>query len=244
MTLAEFKQSVRDRYPEAFAMHREVLELLEPAIETPRRQAALFDLAVDMLFVQAYKAHVSVLLLVLHGHMEDAATVARRLLELAAAMGYFGLAPTPEAKTARVKRYLADMWTDLPPEGQNLLPNAAREFWHKIANGTPRGALPKIQSIFSELGRQDTYNDDYSLLSRIAHGASSDQIIAFAADTVPVRPLWHLGTLLALASRYFVAAALVWNDSFSLIDQGKLDALSEKVSAWKRNPAPPPSEAA
>ena len=243
MTIAEFKQSVRDRYPEAFAIHREVVTLLEPAVEQPRRHAELLDLALDMLFVQAYKAHVSVLLLVLHGHMEDAATIARRLLELAAVMGYFGLAPTPEGKTARVKRYLADMWVDLPPEAQNLLPNTAREFWHKIANGAPRGALPKMQSIFSELGRQDTYDHDYRLLSRIAHGASSDQVIAFAADTVPVRPLWHLDTLLVLASRYFVAAALVWNDSASLIDKGALDALALKVSAWKRTPIPP-SEAA
>jgi len=243
MTLAEFKQSVRDRYPEALALHHETVTLLEPAIGQPRRHADLLDPALDMLFLQAYKAHVSVLLLVLHGHMEDAATIARRLLELAAMMGYFGLAPTAEDKTSRVKRYLADMWLDLPPEAQNLLPGAAKNFWHDIAEGAPRGALPKMQSVFSELGRQDTYDDDYRLLSRIAHGASSDQIIAFAADTVPVRPLWHLDTVLVVASRYFVATALVWNDTSHVIDQQALDALALKLNAWKHNPRPP-SEAA
>ncbi len=132
MSLAEFKQAVRDKYPEAFALHREGLDLLEPAIQQPRQHAGLLELAVDMLFVQAYKAHVSVLLLVLHGHMEDAATIARRLLELAAAAGHFALAPTSETKTARVKRYLADMWVDLPPEAQDLLPDAAKKFWRNI----------------------------------------------------------------------------------------------------------------
>jgi len=241
MALADFRRSVRQRYPTAFALHREVLELLEPSVEKPRRHDGLLELAVDMLFIQCYKAHISVMILSEHGHMEDAATMSRRLLELAAEVGYLGLPPNAETRLQRAKRYLADLWLDLPPEVQQGMPTGAKQFWSNLAEGVPRGAFPSFQRMFSEFGRQDTYDEDYRLLSRIAHGASSDQIIAFAANTIPVRPLWHLDAVMVVASRYFVAAAHVWNDNWRLLDQPRLDDLTKRLADWRPDP---PSEAA
>jgi hypothetical protein len=79
----EFRTAIRTKYPEAFLLHHNVAAALEPAIEKPHRLADEVTRATDMLMVQAYKAHASVYLLAVRAQVEDAATITRRLLEIA-----------------------------------------------------------------------------------------------------------------------------------------------------------------
>jgi len=206
--------------------------LIEPAVVTRRRHEDDTALVLDMLFVQAYKAHVSVRYLVELGHMEDAATITRRLLELATTSGYIGTADPPSNALGRARRFLADLWLDLPTEARSVLPLNAQNYWNDLVGKTPRGALPSFQKMFSVLGHQGTYGDDYSILARVAHGASSDQLVAFARNTVPVRPLDHLGPVLAFASRYALATADVWNGTFHVIDAAALQNVAIALAAW------------
>jgi len=185
-----------------------------------------------MLFVQAYKAHLSTLVAAELGHTEDAATLCRRLLELGIVAGYIGLAQTEQLKRERARRYLADLWNDLPEQGRARLPENSRLQWEQTLAGVPRGAFPSFQKMFSEVGQLGTYREDYSLLSRIAHGASSDQLIAYGQNPVPVRAPWHIGPLLVFASRYYLGTAVVWNEHFRTFDQARLDQLVLKAAEW------------
>jgi len=242
MTLAEFRARLRSRFKTAYELHRDVAHFLEPAVATPRKLVDEIHLALDMLLVQAYKAHLSVLRVADLGHMEDAATLARRLLELAVTAGYLGVAGTPTERQRRAVRYLADLWTDLPPEGRAVLPAPIQARWQAYTVGVERGALPSVQKMFSELRHQPTYDADYRLLTRIAHGASSDQIIAYTCSPVQVRATWHIGTLLVYASRYYLATSMAWNEHFHSLDESRLSALVERIEAWAA--AHPPESAA
>jgi hypothetical protein len=206
VALADFKARLRAQFREAFTLHREVALLLEPGVEASRALTTPVHLAVDMLFVQSYKAHLSTLVVAELGHTEDGATLCRRLLELGVAAGYIGLTEPEQQRVDRANRYLADLWNDLPLEGRAHVPERDRRQWERTLAGAPPGAFPSIQKMFSALGQQATYSQDYSLLSRIAHGASSDQLIAYAQSPVPVRAPWHIGILLVFASRYYLAS--------------------------------------
>jgi hypothetical protein len=230
--LAEFKAQLRAQFPDAFRLHREVALLLEPGVQTPRVPTPPLLLALDMLFVQSYKAHLSTYAAAELGHTEDSATLCRRLLELGVLAGYIGLAEPEKNREERARRYLADMWNDLPVEGRSRLPEATRQQWEESLAGTPRGAFPSFQKMFVDVGQGATYKEDYSLLSRIAHGASSDQLIAYGQSPVPVRAPWHIGTLLVFASRYYLGTAVVWNEHFRALDEAKLDKLVQEAAQW------------
>jgi len=223
------------------------VDLIEPALTTPRKHEDHIALVLDMLFVQVYKAHVSVRFLAEIGHMEDAATIARRLLELSVFAGYISFPSREEERTARADRYLGNLWHELPPEGRAVLPNDIRTFWESIAGGVPRGGLPSFQKMFAEIDKHETYAKDYRLLTGIAHGSSSDQLIAFAHRRVPVRPHWHLGALLVFASRYAVGLALLWNDIYKIIETAALQSLVDDLTQWPEGrpdpEATPPAEA-
>lgn len=84
MQLAEeFRAAIRAKYPQAFSFHRDVATVLEQAIAKPCHLTNEVARTADMLMVQAYKAHVSVYFLAVRALIEDAATITRRLLEIA-----------------------------------------------------------------------------------------------------------------------------------------------------------------
>lgn len=238
MTLSEFRAKLRARFVAEHRIHAEVALLLEPGVAAPRKLLDATHIALDMLFVQTYKAHLSVLGVADFGHMEDAATLTRRLLELAVTAAYIGMAGTPRDHDQRARRYLADLWQELPPEGRNVLPPPVQEQWASLTMGVPRGALPKVQKMFSELNQQAAYDLDYDLLSRIAHGASSDQLVAYTSNPVQVRATWHIGALLVYASRYYLATAFAWNAHFHGFSDAELQSLVEKIDAWAASARP------
>lgn len=234
LPLEEFQRSIRERWAMQFQVLDDVLSTIEGAIGVKRsHRDDPVRLVVDMLFAQAYKGLVSVRLLSEHGHMEDAATIGRRLLELAAISGYVGVAELPANQLDRAERFLAGLWHDLPVEAHPQLPAAARAFFEQIAARRQRtGPLPSIQTMFSDIGHQDTYDQDYSLLAGISHGVSFDQLVAFSRATIPIRPIDHLGSVLAFSSRYALATTMIWNNHFEVIQETDLLRLSKVVTAW------------
>src|SRR5436309_2616747 len=88
---AEFAAHVRETFPEEFALFWRTLTVLEDAIDRRRPVASLTEIAIDMLMLQAYKSAVSVHEVALLGHLEDAATLARRLMDLGVQMAYISI---------------------------------------------------------------------------------------------------------------------------------------------------------
>src|SRR6266550_4391694 len=87
-TLEQYREKIRLYWRNEFALHRRALDLIEPVLIKTRKQEDQFGLVLDMLFVQVYKSHVTVGTLAELGHMEDAATITRRLLEIFVFAGY------------------------------------------------------------------------------------------------------------------------------------------------------------
>ncbi len=79
----EFRAAIRAKYPEEFLLCQDVAAILEQAVKQPRRLVNEVARVADMLMVQAYKAHASVYFLAVRAQIEDAATITRRLLEIA-----------------------------------------------------------------------------------------------------------------------------------------------------------------
>lgn len=232
VAIDDFRKSVHERFETEFALHQRVSEFLEPAIAEARSLPEWPHIALDMLLVQSYKAHLSVRFVAEIGHTEDAATLARRLLELAVSAGYIGFAEPLDERLPRAKRYLAALWAELPDTAKAHLPRKVREDWTALGNGVTAGPFPSMQKMFTAIDQHGTYDTDYRLLSSIAHGSSSDQIIAYLASPVEVRPIWHIGIILVYASRYYLATAAAWDQCFDRIDTARLNEIIDEIAEW------------
>lgn len=82
VTPDEFRRQITVKYRPAFELHSDVEQVMQAAATTPRGLPDEVSRAVDMLFIQAFKAHLSVGELAELALVEDAATIVRRLLEL------------------------------------------------------------------------------------------------------------------------------------------------------------------
>src|SRR5687768_8783561 len=88
--VSEFRARIRERYKRQFEVHQAVAARVERAYQEHRQLVDPIHLAIDMLMTQAYKAHLSVRILAEHAHVEDAATISRRLLEISVQTVYIG----------------------------------------------------------------------------------------------------------------------------------------------------------
>jgi hypothetical protein len=231
MSLNEFKKRFRASFAKERKLHSDAALLLEPAVVAARPHPEAAHLALDMLFVQAYKSHLSVLAVGELGHMEDAATLTRRLLELAASSGYILALDNPREREPRAKRYLAALWLDLDDAAKAHLPQEVRTQWSVLTAGVARGGLPGLQKMLGILEQQGTY-DDYRLLSSIAHGGASDQIMAYSDSPVRVRDTLHCGSLLVYSSRYYLATAVAWNSLYGRLNIIALEDLIRRIDKW------------
>ena len=85
---AAAKKATLTRHNAAFGLWLFVHQTLEDVVIRDRDIYSSFARALDHLFIQAFKSHGSLYLLCVHGHCEDAATIARRIFEIALQMGY------------------------------------------------------------------------------------------------------------------------------------------------------------
>jgi hypothetical protein len=228
----DFRASIREKFAETFKFYSDVAVELEKGVESSRGLLGELALAIDMLMVQAYKAHGSVYLLAEVAHVEDAATITRRLLELAVQAVYIGADDQEVVRFERAGRYVAHMWDRLEVSVKARLSAQALAPWKSVHDQyspllSPKRKRwgPSFKQMFEEIGHPDAYRDDYSLLSEISHGSPDDLIIHYSAPTVHLRPDAHVPTVLNYASRYYLIVAEQWNRLFHTIDDKKLGHL-------------------
>jgi len=231
-----FRASIRAKYPEAFRFFGKVAVELEGAVESPRGLVGELALAIDMLMGQAYKAHLSVYFLAEVAHVEDAATITRRLLELAVQSVYIGADDVEAVRLARAGRYIAHMWDRLDAGVKAKFSAQATAPWRSVHDQYSHLLSPKrkrwgpgFKDMFEAIGHPDTYREDYSLLSEIAHGSPDDLIIHYSSQSVHLRPDAHVPTVLAYASRYYLIVAEQWNKIFHGLDEAMMTQLYEKA---------------
>jgi hypothetical protein len=204
--------------------------VLEKAITTPRSRPTPSSVALDMLMIQGYKSHASARLLLSEALCEDAAMSCRRLLEIAAQIGYIAYAPAPAEADERAINYLSQFWATTP-DILSELPESDRARWqayyddHKsrIRKGTYwwDGGFRKL---FKMVGMEQVHADDFATLSRMAHAHAAGLAIGMEDGELVVREGRTIPWLLHAADRYCLACVYPWNRAFRLIPVEFLDS--------------------
>lgn len=230
--LAEYRAAVRERHKAWFQYHHLVARKLEAAVQQEREYPSHVHLVMDMLMLQGLKSHAAVSLLAQHGLMEDTASAARRLMELAIQAGYIGLEANETDRKRRAGRLAAFMWRGIPAHHKSRLPKEVRDYWVRLGRGYGRyvaqGARrwgPSFFEMFQELGQEELYRSDYSFLSGLAHGTSDHQVFQFATVPIRIHRDDHASVLLRYSTRYYLALGFAWNKSFAILDEGEIDEL-------------------
>jgi len=221
----------------AFRLHSETAILVEDAFTTAHSHDDEVGLTLDMLLLQGRNAHLSVWQLCQLAFVEDAATIARRLLELEITAAYVLRNKAREAHET-AGRYLAFMWRGFPANLRALLPPNISDFWLDIERrydalipaGAKRWAKP-WRDMFVETDNEHRYTGDYAFLSAIAHGLPDEQILNFARERIRLTPPHHVSTLLLAASSFYLRLARLWNDVHHLIDLERLGDLENRLQA-------------
>jgi hypothetical protein len=226
-----FRAARRSKYAALFELYRAASDLLEQAVSTSRSLTDHHARVQDMLFLQGFKAFESIGILCEYALVEDAATSARRLLEIAvlatdiAAEGNIGL------RTERAESYIARLWHDAMPEIRQAIPpeeRAAYEaIYSRVASHWKNGKPPKetIFDRFQRIGAVDLYRKDYSFLSEIAHGKPPMLVPTYANALISVHDDSLIPAVLKATLRFAVASAKIWNSVFGLADASELDRL-------------------
>jgi hypothetical protein len=237
-SIKAYRKKVIAAHPAAFALHTEVAGTLQEAIEVPRAHPTDVHIVLDMLMLQAGKAHAAVSILAQHGLMEDTATIARRLMELGVQAVYIGAESEDKERQKRAGTYLAFMWRQLPPRIKHRLPLPIRTVWSKIARRHGRFVSakaktwgPRWRDMFREIGSETLYLKDYSFLSAIAHGRPDNQFFTFSRSTIKVHSHEFAPVLLGYSSRYYLVVAEQWNRLFKTLPAEVFDTLVRDTMA-------------
>ena len=220
----------------AFDLYGDVTDEIERALRAPRRRPELTDLALDMLVGQAHKSYVAVALLAQHGLEEDAATAARRLLELGVQAVYLGADSDASVRERRAIMYLSYVWRGLPRGVKRQLPPRLRDQWVRIARRCTRHLRanakswgPNFKEMFKAIGAERSYDSNYRLLSRIAHGSTENLVLQFARPHVQMFSYKFTSVLIAHASRYLLGAVQPWNARLGVIPESAFQALLSRA---------------
>jgi len=239
---SEVEQSNRT----AFALWHSLHEIGRHAIFKKHARTTSTEIAIDLLFVQALKALGSVKYLLVRGNGEDAATICRRLFELAIQVGYI---VGDDAKAVeRSKQYLAYRYVharELADESDDTeMAENLRARFEEVAEFLPRTANGRIarnwhaktiRDLTRELGVEDAYEEDYRFMSEIAHGAASGLMIEVADDgKMILESTAHATPILVWACAYFSTCLQHWNVIFNLAAEADVERVVGDVIRVKR----------
>jgi hypothetical protein len=215
---------VQKRHEPAFILCEDVVAAVKPAISRPRRPTHAVPRALELLMHQAHNTLVSVYILSLRALTEDAATLTRRLLEIAVTAGYITHGVSPTDRAERAGCYLSRLWEDMPDDLRKTVPARERSRWQAFVgrhrkrfphNGPCR--RPRFIDMFKAIGQDQTYKADYSLLSSITHASPSSLIQVHASQPIPMRDDTQVSTMIVFSCRYYLAVADLWNRSLHLM---------------------------
>lgn len=236
-----FRRQVRANHKAAFRQWFKVAQALEDAVAAPRNLRSPLRLALDFFLVQSYKSHGSVGLLAERAQTEDAATLTRRLLEMGVQAAYIARPRSRTEADRRAGTFLAHLWRSAPDELRRTLPVADAEAFEEIWT-RHRGYLPKLpyrwgpelRGMFRALGIEETYVQDYSLLSALSHGTDSGILHDYTRHPIPIHSDRHVSIILRYASRYYLGTAIVWNRVLRVV---RMDTIKRLLSEFAQDAA-------
>lgn len=243
MSVKEFKANILDNNRPAFELWGRTHSLLEESIgRGPTAESPPFDRALYLFYIQAFKSHGSLYFLCVHGHGEDAATILRRLMEIAFQVRYLYDNENMTERNKRAMQYLSYYWinipdvikADIPPERKAELQAQYDAAKAHILN--PRGKLfrnwwgdKSIKDLATEVGLEDMYSQDYRLLSQMAHCTAQGIFLQQNEDTIEIRNDIMVSSILEFGTRYVLDIAGRWNDHFNLIEDSKLSKVIDEA---------------
>jgi len=239
---AKFKAKIIDSNRDAFDLFRDTCSLIEAAITEPRDITEPYARALDLLFIQAYKSYTAVYFLAVRGHGEDAATILRRLLEISLQVCY--LAKDYDERSQRGKNYLAYYWAQVPSllklsldeKMRDRLQDLYKKHQHPLTFDRKGRAnnwwCGTIRNLANRLGLVETYDQDYTFLSQMAHGTTQGVLVDIRNNRIEIRSDLMVREIWVFGVRYMLNVAFEWNNHFNLIDGAGLIALSNRALSF------------
>lgn len=228
------------RFPDALEAWELASSTYREAFMSERALQTEVELVIDMLMRQGYNTHHAIKPLASRGLVEDAATLARRLLELSIQTVYVGAESEAELQREKAGRYLAFLWRKLPKKARKRLPDNVRDRWLSITRRydkmIPTRATkwgPNWFEMFRECSAEELYRTDYAFLSSVAHGSSEEQICRYSMSVIAMRDHRHVPYLVVYSSKYFATIGEIWNQHFKLVDPLDIEALRERLVRWR-----------
>ncbi len=237
---AAAKKATIDRHRAGFDLWRFVHETLEDVVIRGRNHKGSFERALDLLFIQAFKSHGSMYSLCVLGHCEDAATITRRILEIALQVGY--LDSEESERENRGQQYLAYFWhLTKGILADPSLSSENRQRWQQLYDqnkkwlkfnkrGRPLTNWSGLSfaNLASKLNTQQTYEVDYRFLSNAAHSAAAGSMWNVVGGTPQITDDTFVTPILVYGTRYMLAVTEVWNAHFKLIEESKMEAFRKQ----------------
>jgi hypothetical protein len=231
------RKQMIDRHRSAFRIWQLLAELSEEAVIKDRNLQGPFARALDLFFIEAFKSHQSLYLLSVNGHGEDAATIARRLLEISLQVSY--LCQEESERDERGATYLAHFWHNAKEVLASLDLAEDRRRWWQIQyeqskkrlkfqkNGKP--AMHWFGCTFAQLatnlGLQKTYEQDYRFLSQMAHCSSRGLLLTNINNQTQIKSDRLIREILVFGTKYALWVTAKWNQEFALIPAPALQEL-------------------
>lgn len=244
-TPQDFMARMVVRHSRAFHLWCRTHEVLEVAVPTARDLSSPFSRALDILFVQAFKSHGSLHVLCVRGHGEDAATILRRMLEIAIQVRYLSVETAPAERDMRGRMYLAYYWLQVPRPIKDGLCGDTHRWWlthysaykHLVSDKRGRPFRnwwgdSSIRDLASSLGLVATYDEDYRFLSQMAHCTAQGILFAQRGKIVEIRTDLLVREILVFGTRYMIAIAQLWNEPFGLLSSRDLASLGHEALSF------------
>ena len=244
---ADFKAGMIRRHAFAFALWHRCHEMLEDSVVRERDLSEPFARALDILFVQAFKSHGSMYVLCVIGQGEDAATIARRMLEILFQAAY--LCADEGQRDDRAKRYLAWFWTQAEDRIRAGLSAADAKRWqadydahkHLLVNSKGKRLRnwwgnSSIRDMATKAGLGKRYDSDYRYLSQASHCTARGIMVQTRGRTTEIRTTgFEIRPLLVYSTSYVLSIAQLWNARFGLIEEKGMQEVSCQVMEfdWK-----------
>jgi hypothetical protein len=232
----EYAAKVIERHRPAFELWEATSMLYRSALHVPRTRSNDVAMVLDMLMLQAYNSHTALSLLAEVGLIEDAATVARRLLEIAVQATYIAAEAEIAVRERRAGMFIAFMWRQLPSRIKHLLPAPVRAEWSAVAKKhgrfVPAKAKrwgPDFRAMFVACGAETLYQTDYKFLSGMSHGAPETHIMRFSEQSVRAYDDQHVSVILLYGSKYLAITGEHWNDVFNVVSAHDVTSLRDRL---------------
>lgn len=236
LTAEEFSKMVRARHAVDFDKFGQLYHHIQELIQRSRSLESPYKRSQDMLFLQAFKGMQAAGYLCELALVEDAATVARRILEVAMRMMWLHAKDKDDGvRDERVDDFLATLWHEWKPHSKSLDSQERLAYESIYARASQRWPDPKqppllkFKKMFREAGAEDLYENDYAFLSRIAHGTTPMLVRTYASPNIQVHDDAFVPAVLRAVRRSVLMCSIIWNDTFELTDGAHLDALGKEL---------------